>query len=258
MNTIAKPRIVALACTLCLIGTAHAGKLSDLLNNQNLQKAGVQAVQGLTISDAQVAQLGAESVAKMDQENPVAPASSPYAKRLAKLTQGMQNEDGMALNFKVYLVKDINAFAAPDGSVRVFAGLMDAMGDAELMSVIGHEIGHVKHGHSKEHYRAAYLASAARTGASAMGGTVGSLAASDIGAIGEAALNAKFSRANETQADEYGVDFLRRHKLDPQGSVRAMQVLSAKGGSGKTGFFDDHPSSPERVKHLQQYIAKKK
>lgn len=258
MNKTTKPSILALACSLCLIGTAHAGKLSDLLGNQNLQKAGVQAVQGLTISDAQVAQLGAQSVAQMDKENPVAPPDNAYAKRLAKLTQGMQNEDGLALNFKVYLVKDVNAFAAPDGSVRVFSGLMDAMGDAELMSVVGHEIGHVKRGHSKDQYRAAYLASAARTGASAMGGTVGSLAASDIGAIGEAALNAKFSRASETQADEYGVDFLRRHKLDPNGAVRAMQVLSAKGGASKTGFFDDHPSSPERVKHLQQYIAKQK
>lgn len=258
MNTTTTPRIVALACALGLAGTAHAGKLADLLGNQNLQKAGTQALQGLTITDVQVAQLGADSVAKMDQENPVAPADNAYAKRLARLTQGMQREDGLALNFKVYLVKDVNAFAAPDGSVRVFAGLMDAMGDAELMSVVGHEIGHVRYGHSKDHYRAAYLASAARSGATAVGGTLGSLAASDVGAIGEAALNAKFSRANETQADEYGVDFLRRHKFDPQGAVRAMQVLSAKGGSSKTGFFDDHPSSPERVKHLQQYIARKK
>ena len=116
----------------------------------------------------------------------------------------------------------------------------------------------MKYGHSKEHYRAAYLSSAARKGVAAMGGAVGKLAASDIGAIGEAAVNAKFSRANETQADEYGVDFLRRHNMDPNASVRGMQKLASQDGKAKTSFLDDHPASQERVSHLQKYIAKKK
>ncbi len=254
-----KRTISLFAAGVFCLGSAHAGKFGDLLNNANLQDAASQATAALTLTDAQVVQLGAQSVRQMDQDNPVAPAGDAYARRLARLTKGMQREDGLSLDFKVYLVKDVNAFAVPDGSVRVFAGLMDLMpDDAQLMSVIGHEVGHVRRGHSKEHYRAAYLASAARKGASALGGTVGQLAASDLGAIGEAAINAKFSRANETQADEYGVDFLRRHGMDPNAAVAAMQKLASQGGHAKTGFLDDHPSSPDRVKHLQQYIAKKK
>ena len=257
LNT--KRLVLAMAAAMCLAGSAQAGKLNDLLNSAGLKDAGSTAITGLTLTDAQVVELGAKSVAQMDKENPVADASDAYAKRLAKLSQGMEREDGMQLNFKVYLVKDVNAFAVPDGSVRVFAGLMDLMpDDAELMSVIGHEIGHVKYGHSKEHYRAAYLSSAARKGVAAMGGTVGKLAASDIGAIGEAAVNAKFSRANETQADEYGVDVLRRHNMDPNASVRGMQKLAAQDGKAKTSFLDDHPASQERVTHLQKYIARKK
>lgn len=255
----AKRAVVALAAAACLSGAAHAGKLGDLLSSQGMKDAGAAAMTGLTLTDAQVIELGARSVAQMDEQNAVAAPDDPYARRLAALTKGLARENGLTLNFKVYLVKDVNAFAVPDGSVRVFAGLMDAMpDDAELMSVIGHEIGHVRHGHSKEHYRAAYLSSAARKGVAAMGGAVGKLAASELGAIGEAAVNAKFSRANETQADEYGVDVLRRRKLDPNASVRAMQKLAAQGGSAKTGFLDDHPASAERVKHLRQYIAKKK
>ena len=49
----------------------------------------------------------------------------------------------MKLNYKVYEVVDINAFACGDGSIRVFSALMDLMDDDELMAVIGHEIGHV-------------------------------------------------------------------------------------------------------------------
>lgn len=251
--------VLTMAGAMCLAGSAHAGKLSDLLGSQGLKDAGNTAITGLALTDAQVVELGAKSVVQMDQENPVAPADNAYAKRLAKLARNMTREDGLTLNFKVYLVKDVNAFAVPDGSVRVFAGLMDLMpDDAELMSVIGHEIGHVKYGHSREHYRAAYLSSAARKGVAAIGGTVGKLAASDIGAIGEAAVNAKFSRANETQADEYGVDFLRRHGMDPNASVRGMQKLASQDGKAKTSFLDDHPASQERVSHLQKYIARKR
>lgn len=253
----AKRFVLAMAAVACLAGNAHAGKLRDLFGRQGMKDAGAAAMSGLSLTDAQVIDLGARSVAQMDQDNPVAGPDDAHARRLAALSKGMEREAGLTLNFKVYLVNDVNAFAVPDGSVRVFSGLMDAMpDDAELMSVIGHEIGHVKYGHSKEHYRAAYLSSAARKGVAAVGGTIGKLASSDLGAIGEAAVNAKFSRANETQADEYGVDFLRRHGFDPNASVRAMQKLAAQGGNARTGFLDDHPSSPERAKHLQQYIAK--
>lgn len=242
------------ACTLC-VGAAHAGKLGALLGNDKMLEAGSDAVKGLTMTSGEVSQLSAGSVAQMDKDNPVAPAGNAYAKRLAKLTKGMEHEDGLDLNFKVYLVKDVNAFATPDGSVRVFAGLMDLMSDDELMAVVGHEVGHVKLGHSLERFKTTYLASAARKGAAAVGGSVGNLAASELGALGEAAVKAKFSRGNESEADKYGVDFMRRHNFDPAGAVSAMTKL---GGSAKTGLLDSHPASAQRAEALQKYIARKK
>ncbi|MFN3432343.1 MAG: ABC transporter substrate-binding protein, partial [Candidatus Sericytochromatia bacterium] len=47
--------------------------------------------------------------------------------RLARLTAKHVNEDGMKLNFKVYLSKEVNANATADGSIRVYSGLMDMM-----------------------------------------------------------------------------------------------------------------------------------
>lgn len=58
--------------------------------------------------------------------------------------------DGLKLNFGVYEVVDVNAFACGDGSVRICAGLMDVMTDEEVMAVVGHEIGHVVHTDSKD------------------------------------------------------------------------------------------------------------
>ena len=52
-----------------------------------------------------------------------------YTIRLKKLTEGLTDVEGIPLNFKVYYVIDVNAFACADGSVRIFSSLMDIMTD---------------------------------------------------------------------------------------------------------------------------------
>ena len=114
-------------------------------------------MQAFTLTDAQMAAYVKESVDWMDKNNPVLPEDDPYTQRLRKLTEGITDADGIPLNFKVYNVIDVNAFACPDGSVRVFSSLMDIMDDDELMGVIGHEIGHVLKHHSKTLLRTSSL-----------------------------------------------------------------------------------------------------
>lgn len=113
-------------------------------------------VQAATLTDEQMAEYVREYVAKMDAENNVCSEKSPYTIRLRKLTSGLTNAEGIPLNFKVYQVKDVNAFACADGSVRVFSSLMDVMTDDELLGVIGHEIGHVAHRDSKRSFPLLY------------------------------------------------------------------------------------------------------
>ena len=59
----------------------------------------VKAGQALTVSDSQMAEYVKESVAKMDKENTVLPDSDPYSQRLARLTKGIKDADGIPLNF---------------------------------------------------------------------------------------------------------------------------------------------------------------
>ena len=117
-----KKLVLIIALSLAF-APAHSTDWGRLL--QGALKAGAAA----SITDEELAQAVRSEVKKMDAQNTVCGASSPYTKRLKKLTKGMTSAGGIKLNFKVYKTSDINAFACPDGSVRVFSALMDILDD---------------------------------------------------------------------------------------------------------------------------------
>ncbi len=164
-------------------------------------EAGKDLTSAATLTDGQVKQLASEASQTYDQSNQLAPPSSPYAKRLAKLTKGMKIDGNVKTDIKVYLVKDVNAFAMADGTVRVFAGLMDQMTDDEVRYVIGHEIGHVSLGHSKKAFQTAYVTSAARKAGVASGSSMVKLSDEALGELAEQLVHAQYSQANEKDAD---------------------------------------------------------
>ena len=78
-----------------------------------------KAMQALTITDEQVQSYMRQYITKLDASSPVSASTSKYSKRLANLTKGLTDADGLPLNFKVYETNQVNAFACADGSVRV-------------------------------------------------------------------------------------------------------------------------------------------
>ena len=231
-----------------------ASTASSSKNDQRLGAA-TDLIKAATVSDADLQASSLQMMAQMDTQNPVADGKDKYAQRLANLTKNLTNEDGLNLNFKVYLVKDINAFATPDGSIRVFAGLMDLMTDDELLSVIGHEIGHVKLGHSLKAARTGYLASAA-------GKVAGSeLSAEMLSELGEKFVNAQFSQSQESDSDAYGVAFMKRHKFKLPAAETAMRKLADLDGTaagGGSSLFASHPGSKDRAEKIHALISAKK
>lgn len=229
---------------------AKAAGVSD-----NTAGAVSSVAKAATVSDAELRTVASNSVAEMDKENNVAPPKNKYAVRLEKLTKGLTNEDGLALNFKVYLVKDVNAFAMPDGSVRVFAGLMDMMTDNELRGVIGHEIGHVKLGHSLSKMRTAYAATAGANVAASYG-----LAASALAQIGKKMINGQLSQSLEFDADDYAVNFMKKHKYPASAFASALDKIAKLEGSpkgGTNGLFASHPDTGKRVSRAKDNATKK-
>lgn len=165
---------------------------------ENQVGAAVDMFKAVTVSDEELKSVALQYRAYGDRTEKLAPPNNKYAQRLERLTRKHVNEDGLQLNFKVYLSKDVNANATADGSIRVYAGLMDMMNDQELLGVIGHEIGHVKHAHTMSAMRTAYMASAGRKAVAASSGTAAKLADSELGALGEKMFNSQFSQSQET------------------------------------------------------------
>lgn len=227
------------------------------LNTAKLISAGKDAAQAVTLSDQDIADLSREAVAWMDEHNPVAPESSEYAARLKRLTQGITDADGLPLNFKVYLVVDINAFACGDGSIRVFSSLMDIMDDDQLMAIIGHEIGHVVHADVKHAMKTAYMASAARNAAGAVeGSVVAKLSESQLGDLVSAFTDAQFSQKQEYAADEYGFQFAVKHGFSPYAMHSALNKLVELSKGEKASLvqkmFSSHPDTEKRAEKMKE------
>lgn len=232
----------------------------------NLKKAvgsAAKAVQAVTLTDEQMASYVKESVEWMDRNNPVLPEDNPYTQRLRKLTEGIADADGIPLNFKVYDVIDVNAFACPDGSVRVFSSLMDIMSDDELLGIIGHEIGHVIKRHSKNAFKTQLLTGAAKDAVSSTGGKLAKLTDSQLGDLGESLVNAKFSQKQEKEADECGYDFLVSKGKNPWGMVMSFekflnmeQESGSQQGSYISKMFSSHPETKSRIESMTKRCLK--
>ncbi|MCM1347778.1 MAG: M48 family metallopeptidase [Firmicutes bacterium] len=253
---------ILISIALCLALGATSVPASAQFSWTRALSGLVKAGQAMTLTDAQMAEYVKASVAQMDKENTVLPASSPYTQRLKRLTAGITNAGGIPLNFKVYQTKEVNAFACPDGSVRVFTGLMDVMTDDELLGVIGHEIGHVLKHHSKNALKNQLYTGALHDAIASTGGRAAALTDSQLGAIGETLISAKYSRSQESEADDCGYDFLVSKGKNPWGMVAAFEKLSQmeQQGSGINYYvgkmFSSHPDSKARIARMTERCKK--
>ena len=125
---------IIIGCCLC-----SCGSLSNI--DQARAASGLsKIIQASTITDSQMAAYVSEYISQTDANNKVCSESSQYTKRLRKLTSGLNDANGIQLNFKVYNTPEVNAFACPDGSIRIYSGLMDIMTDElEYSAVVIHE-----------------------------------------------------------------------------------------------------------------------
>ena len=210
-----------------------------------------KGIAGFTFTDADAAALSKAAVDKMDTENKVAGPTDPYSVRLDKVFGKYTKGEGYTLNYKVYLTKDINAFATADGSVRVYSGLMDVMDDNELLAVIGHEIGHVHNHDSRDAMKALYQKEALIDAAASQSDKIAAVTDSQLAKIGSAMIDSKHSRKQEAEADLFAYDFMKKNGYNVNAEESAFRILAKMSEGTQSSFIDQmmssHPDSKQRA-----------
>ncbi|MCE9889966.1 M48 family metallopeptidase [Kluyvera intermedia] len=240
--------VLAFGTTLLLSGCQN-------MDSNGLLSSSTGALQAFSLSDQQVQALSDQACKDMDSKATIAPAGSDYVKRLNKIAAALgDNINGQPVNYKVYVAKDVNAFAMANGCIRVYSGLMDLMNDNEVEAVVGHEMGHVALGHVKKGMQVAIGTNALRAAAASAGGIVGSLSQSQLGDLGEKLVNSQFSQRQESEADDYSYDLLRKRGINPTGLATSFEKLAKLEDGRQSSMFDDHPGSQERAQHIRDRL----
>ncbi len=159
-------------------------------------------------------------------------------------------------NFTVIDDPVVNAFALPGGYIFVTRGILTHMNsEAELASVLGHEIGHVTAKHSVRQISRAQLAQ--------LGLVAGSILSSDVArhagllSTGLGILFLKYGRDDERQADQLGFRYALRDGYDVRRMAdvfATLQRVSAKSGQRIPEWLSTHPDPGDRIEATRRRL----
>ena len=209
-------------------------------------------------------QIGQEEAKKIEQEMGLTnnPKLTAYVEALGQRLAAHSPRKDVTHQFYVVEMVEPNAFALPGGFVYVSRGLLAlANSEDELAGVIGHEVGHVAARHSVQRLSAAAPFAIVGGVAGAVTGIVSdrlsNLVTGITGLTGKIVLS-PYSRSQERQADEVGVDMAAKAGWDPAGLSHFLHALEREqklqsDKDGSISFFDSHPATPERVGNTAEH-----
>src|SRR5262245_14341382 len=186
------------------------------------------------------------------------PAIQAYVADLGKkLAAGSERPD-LPWSFKVLDDPAINAFALPGGYVYVTRGILTHLGsEAELATVMGHEIGHVTARHGVNQMSKQMLAMAGLGLAVLLSDKAEDWAG--VAAIGMSLMFLSYSRNDESQADQLGLRYAQKANFDLRESPELFRLLDraekVEGAGRLPHWLSTHPDPGSRRHRLEEKIA---
>ncbi len=219
-----------------------------------------RTVAEVLVSDDQEFQLGLQVHEELKKENVKFSENQQvglYVEQMARKITEQANKDRANVTWQYFVIDDpktVNAFATPGGRVYVYTGLLlAAESEAEIMGVLGHEIGHVVGRHSARQLVAAKGLDVVAS--MALGKQANEVASLVAQLTGQGTMLA-YGRGMELEADEYGARYSNGAGYDPHGLSSFFQKLAAKEGNpGILVWLSTHPASSERVEKINAYIT---
>jgi predicted Zn-dependent protease len=221
--------------------------------------------QHVSMTPDQETSLGLQSAPAMaEQMGGEAADSDPKfqeVSRIGNLIVSHSDESHSPYQYRFHLLNDpqtVNAFALPGGQVFITRGLLDKLDDeAELAGVLGHEIGHVVERHSAQQIEKSRLGETLTiaTGVATSDRRNG-MADYAMVALANQMLQLRFSRQDESQADQRGLQFMTEAGFDPQAMVDVMKILQqVSAGSRTPEFLQTHPDPGNRIEAIEQWLT---
>lgn len=215
-----------------------------------------------SISQQQEVQMGAQEAQQVNAQLPILsdPTVNTYVNSLGRAIASRTSRGDLNWQFAVVNTDVINAFALPGGYIYVNRGVLSrAANESELAGVIGHEIEHVVQRHSVKQMEQSQGANIGVALACTLTNVCASQAAQAAIQVGGTAVFAKFSRADEVQADEGGFYNVIRAGISPRGMLTFFEKLLAEeqqsgGNSAASSWFADHPGTQDRIADIQRML----
>jgi predicted Zn-dependent protease len=236
--------LVTVSVFVCVVATAHA--------------------QFSLVSVEQEIEIGREANAQVRKETPevrdaeVTAYIRAIGARLARQAAG----PGYPYSFAVADYREINAFALPGGPVWIHRGVLHAAtNESQVAGVLGHEVAHIAQRHAAQQLTKGLMAN---LGLGLLGAVLGNGGGASAAQAAAGFLTngvfLKFSRDDEREADQVGLQLMRRAGWDARGMVELFEILQREAKRNPRSveiFFSSHPSPQDRVDRLRSEVARR-
>lgn len=218
------------------------------------------------ISESQELALGAEQYTPTQQTQGgqfyIDPELAVYVRDVGMKMARVSDRPDLPYDFVVLNNSVPNAWALPGGKIAINRGLLVKLDDeAQLASVLGHEIVHAAARHSVQRMQQGMLISAGMAGVGiAMSDNEWAGLIMGGAAIGAQVALAQYSQGDELESDAYGIQYMKAAGYDPQAAVELQELFLELSEGRETnwlnGLFASHPPSARRVQANQELVQK--
>ncbi|MGF1464334.1 MAG: M48 family metallopeptidase [Maricaulaceae bacterium] len=216
------------------------------------------------VSDAQIAELSATAWTDLRNSQPISrdPNMNRQLQRIGDSVTRAAGQGDQPWEFVVFDSDQVNAFVLPGGKVGFYRGLMElSENDAQIATVMGHEVGHVTARHAAERYSQQVAAGVGLSVIQAgleRGDVRGrQQIAGILGAGVQFGLILPYSRAHELEADRLGVDYMARAGDDARHSLAFWTRMESLGGQSPPELLSTHPVADTRIRELDAFIRQR-
>ncbi len=191
------------------------------------------------------------------------PVVVDYVNRVGQRILAALPPQPFAYHFYVVDEHVYNAFASPAGHIFINSGLLENLkSEDELAGILAHEIGHVVARHISDKIARSKKIGAATLAALVAGALLGPAAGSaaaqalTVGSMAAGqSLTLAYSRQDELQADQLGLEYLQKAGYSAKGLLSALQLIRSKQWFGDVpNYLMTHPAPEDRMANIDTWI----